>query len=92
MNFENQPCFDTPNKSGESVSLASDEGITTNILADRLKRLEQVEILEKTPYQHNPVRYDYYLTPKGQALAPLVMEMVKWGLQYIPGTGPQPHI
>lgn len=69
--------------------LAADEGITTNILADRLKRLEQYGILEKTPYQHNPVRYDYHLTNKGQALKPMIMEMVKWGLTYIPGTGPQ---
>ena len=69
--------------------LASDEGITTNILADRLKRLEQYGIIEKTPYQHNPVRHEYYLTDKGRDLKPMVMEMVNWGLKYIPGTGPQ---
>ena len=67
--------------------LAADEGITTNILADRLKRLEVHGIIEKTPYQYNPVRHDYYLTEKGRALKPLVMEMVSWGLKYIPGTG-----
>lgn len=69
--------------------LASDEGITTNILADRLKRLEAYGIIEKTPYQHNPVRHDYYLTEKGRDLRPMIMEMVNWGLNYIPGTGPQ---
>ena len=69
--------------------LASSEGITTNILADRLKKLEAYGLLEKTPYQHNPVRHEYYLTEKGQALRPMIMEMVNWGLTYIPGTGPQ---
>lgn len=69
--------------------LASDEGITTNILADRLKRLEAYGLIEKTPYQPNPVRYDYHLTEKGQALKPMIMEMVNWGLKYIPGTGPR---
>jgi len=69
--------------------LASDEGITTNILADRLKRLEQYGIIEKTPYQHNPVRHEYYLTEKGRDLRPMIMAMVNWGLKYIPGTGRQ---
>jgi DNA-binding HxlR family transcriptional regulator len=68
--------------------LAADEGITTNILADRLKRLEQYGLIEKTPYQHNPIRHDYHLTEKGRDLRPMVMEMVNWGLKHIPGTGP----
>ncbi len=69
--------------------LASDERITTNILADRLKRLEEYSLIEKTPYQHNPVRYEYTLTEKGRDLEPLVREMIRWGLSHIPGTGPQ---
>ncbi len=68
---------------------ASDEGIPTNILANRLKRLEQYGIIIKTPYQHNPVRYEYYLTDRGQDLRPMMMEMVYWGLKHIPGTGRQ---
>ncbi len=75
------------NKHRYNDFLASDEGITTNILADRLKRLEQYGIIDKTPYQHNPIRYDYHLTKKGHDLRPLIMEMVAWGLKYIPGTG-----
>ena len=69
--------------------LAADEGITTNILADRLKRLEQYGIIEKTPYQHNPVRNEYHLTGKGRDLEPIIMEMVNWGLKHVSGTGPQ---
>jgi DNA-binding HxlR family transcriptional regulator len=68
--------------------LAADEGITTNILADRLKRLEAYGLIHKTPYQHHPVRYEYHLTEKGQDLEPTVLEMVRWGLRHIPGTEP----
>src|SRR5579862_1405170 len=46
----------------------SPEGIPTNILADRLKRLEGAGIIAGTPYQERPVRYAYALTPKGRAL------------------------
>jgi DNA-binding HxlR family transcriptional regulator len=67
--------------------LASDEGIPTNILADRLKRLEAHDLLTKTAYQQRPVRHEYHLTDKGQALEPLIRELVRWGLAHIPGTG-----
>ena len=62
--------------------LASLEGIPTNILADRLKRLEGEGLVDKTAYQDKPVRYTYALTPKGKDLAPLMQEMVKWWRKY----------
>ena len=43
----------------------SPEGIPTNILAERLKRLLAAGIIEKLPYQERPVRYRYHLTGKG---------------------------
>lgn len=64
----------------------SPEGIPSNILAERLKRLESHGIIEKHPYQERPVRYAYQLTPKGQALGPILKDIVKWGLKFIPGT------
>ncbi|MEM7346004.1 MAG: helix-turn-helix domain-containing protein [Chloroflexota bacterium] len=66
---------------------AMKEGIPTNILADRLKRLVDYDILEKRPYQDRPVRYEYYLTDKGKELEPVVMAMATWGLNNVPGTG-----
>ena len=69
--------------------LASAEGITTNILADRLKRLEENGLVAKTPYQSNPLRYEYSLTDKGKDLAPMIQEMIRWGLKHIPGAGPR---
>ena len=64
----------------------SREGIPTNILADRLKRLESAGILTRTPYQERPVRYAYTLTPKGSALGEVLLAFVRWGKQHIPGT------
>jgi DNA-binding HxlR family transcriptional regulator len=64
----------------------SPEGIPTNILADRLKRLEGAGIVTSTPYQERPVRYAYTLTPKGSALGEVLLAFVRWGKQHIPGT------
>lgn len=64
----------------------SPERIPTNILADRLKRLEAVGIIVSTPYQQRPVRHAYALTPKGRDLGAVLMAFVRWGKQHIPGT------
>ncbi len=69
---------------GELVN--SPEHIPTNILADRLKRLEAAGIIGSTPYQQHPVRYAYTLTPKGSALGDVLLALVRWGKQHIPGT------
>jgi DNA-binding HxlR family transcriptional regulator len=64
----------------------SPERIPTNILADRLKRLESTGIISSTAYQQRPVRYSYTLTPKGSALGEVLLAFVRWGKQHIPGT------
>jgi DNA-binding HxlR family transcriptional regulator len=65
---------------------ASPEGIPTNILADRLKRLESAGIIVRTPYQERPVRHSYTLTRKGKDLGGVLLAFVRWGKQHIPGT------
>jgi DNA-binding HxlR family transcriptional regulator len=65
---------------------ASDEGIPTNILADRLKKMEAAGLIEAKPYQERPVRYTYSLTPKGQDLGLVLAEIARWGKKYIRGT------
>jgi len=62
------------------------EGIPTNILADRLKKLEQAGVISKTAYQEHPVRYTYELTEKGKGLGEVLLAIVKWGKRHIPGT------
>ena len=64
----------------------SPEGIPTNILASRLKRLQAEGILAREPYQQNPLRYRYKLTGKGRDLAPVLLAMVDWSNRHIDGT------
>ncbi len=64
----------------------SREHIPTNILADRLKRLEAAGIISRNEYQQRPTRYAYSLTPKGAALRGVLRAVVAWGTKHIPGT------
>jgi len=66
--------------------LESPEEIPTNILADRLRRLEQAGIITSTPYQQRPVRYAYALSEKGRDLGEMVLAYVRWGEKHIPGS------
>lgn len=58
------------------------EGITTNILADRLRKLSAEGIVKKTPYQTKPVRYEYSLTAKGLGLKPIMCAIVNWAHEH----------
>ena len=66
--------------------LESPEGIPTNILADRLKRLLEERIVEKHAYQSRPERFEYLLTEKGHELGAVVKAAVRWGERHIVGT------
>jgi len=70
----------------------SPEGIPTNILAERLKRLQAAGVIDKTEYQQRPVRYAYRLTEKGRDLQPVLLAMIDWGNKHIPGTVPREQI
>ena len=65
-----------------SEFLAGPERITTNILADRLRRLEEEGLIQREAYQEHPVRFDYTLTQKGRDLGPLMQEMIAWAQKY----------
>jgi DNA-binding HxlR family transcriptional regulator len=62
--------------------LGSPEGIPTNILSDRLRRLEEGGLVEKVPYQLRPPRYEYQITPKGVDLFPVLKAMAEWSLRH----------
>jgi DNA-binding HxlR family transcriptional regulator len=66
--------------------MTSPEHIPTNILAERLKRLERAGLIATTPYSEHPLRVDYHLTERGRALAPVVDAIAVWGLEQFPGT------
>lgn len=70
--------------------LASSEGIPTNILADRLKRLRRAGIIRTHRYSARPPRLEYLLTPKGEELRPMIRAMVDWGVKHAGGRMPPP--
>jgi DNA-binding HxlR family transcriptional regulator len=69
--------------------LASPEGIPTNILADRLKRLLEHGVIRSQKYNERPARFEYELTTKGEDLRPVMRAMVEWGVQHGGGRRPQ---
>jgi DNA-binding HxlR family transcriptional regulator len=65
---------------------ASAETIPTNTLADRLRRLEDAGIISRERYSDHPPRYNYRLTSRGRALAPVLDALASWGSTHLPGT------
>ena len=68
--------------------LESSEGIPTNILADRLKRLVAKGVLRAQRYSDHPPRVDYHLTAKGEDLRPVIRAIVEWGVRHAGGRVP----
>ena len=60
----------------------SGEGIATNILADRLRKLDSAGILTAEKEETDGRRINYRLTEKGIDLAPLLLELLIWGAQH----------
>lgn len=70
--------------------LTSPEGITTNILASRLKRMEEIGLISKSLYQDHPPRSEYVLTELGQSLHPVLQSICRWANAQIPDTWTPP--
>jgi DNA-binding HxlR family transcriptional regulator len=70
--------------------LDSPEHISTNILAERLKRLEERRLVERRRYQERPPRDEYFLTARGHDLLPVLRELITWGQTHIDGTARRP--
>ncbi|MEO8677879.1 MAG: helix-turn-helix domain-containing protein [Vicinamibacterales bacterium] len=68
--------------------LESSEGIPTNILAERLKRLAAKGIIRARRYSQHPPRVEYRLTAKGEDLRPVIRAMVEWGIRHAGGRTP----
>ena len=72
--------------------LASDEGISTNILADRLQRLERDGVIDKEADPENRQRPVYRLTQKGKDLLPVMLEITAWSGKYDSSTNTPPSL
>ena len=69
-----------------SEFLASPENISTNILSDRLARMENSGLVEAKAYSDRPKRFEYHLTEKGEGLLPALQELCRWGNRFLPDT------
>ena len=62
--------------------LRSGEGIATNVLADRLRKLEATGIITAEAEEMDRRRLNYRLTAKGIDLAPVLLELLIWGARH----------
>ncbi|MGW2288390.1 winged helix-turn-helix transcriptional regulator [Streptomyces phaeochromogenes] len=59
-------------------------GISSSMLTTRLKTLVEDGLLERRPYQTNPVRHEYVLTELGHSLRPVIVTLAAWGNSRLP--------
>jgi DNA-binding HxlR family transcriptional regulator/peroxiredoxin len=67
--------------------LVAELGLSRRVLADRLRHLVAHEVLEQRPYQEAPIRHDYVLTERGEALLPMLVTLQDWGDRWMLGNG-----
>ncbi|NEQ53909.1 MAG: helix-turn-helix transcriptional regulator [Leptolyngbya sp. SIO3F4] len=60
----------------------SKEGIATNILSDRLKKLEANGVIQSRVFPELKTKKEYTLTEKGKDLIPVLVEMILWSAKY----------
>lgn len=71
---------------------AAGEGIATNVLADRLERLETASIIARHADADDGRKAVYRLTAKGLDLAPVLIEMVIWAARNWETDAPPPVV
>ena len=64
--------------------------ISDRMLSERLRELEAEGIVERLVVPETPVRVEYRLTPKGEALEPVLKALGKWAEKYV--DAPQPAV
>lgn len=62
--------------------LGAGEGIASNVLTDRLAKLEAAGVIDKREHHADARRYEYRLTGKGIDLAPVIVEIVLWSARH----------
>jgi len=72
--------------------LQASTGVARNVLTNRLDRLVENGLVAKRPYQERPVRHEYELTDKGNALWRVMHELLLWGDRFAPAPEGRPTI
>ncbi|MDG3086473.1 helix-turn-helix domain-containing protein [Vibrio hannami] len=70
----------------------SDEKMATNILSNRLERLELDGLISKEPDKRDKRRKVYRLTQAGLDMMPIMLEMMIWSSTYEPVTNTHPEV
>ena len=68
-------------------ALATELGVSRKVLADRLRRLEDHDVLDRRQYSDRPARFEYHLTDKGWGLLPVLIALQDWGTRQVLGDG-----
>ena len=63
--------------------LNAEEGISSNILSDRLKRLEDEGLINSIPHPESGRRKLYYLLPKGKDLIHVLTHLARWADKHL---------
>ncbi|MGB3533003.1 MAG: helix-turn-helix domain-containing protein [Microcoleaceae cyanobacterium] len=59
-------------------------GITQKVLTQQLRELVADQIIHREVYAEVPPRVEYSLTPLGESLKPIILQMHQWGIQNQP--------
>ena len=65
--------------------IAANTGAPRDILTARLRRLEELGVIERRLYSDKPARYIYVLTEAGKDLRPVMMALKHWGDTHVMG-------
>ncbi|ACD54022.1 transcriptional regulator [Clostridium botulinum] len=57
-------------------------GVSHKVLTEKLKELEEDNLIQKIVYDENPPKVEYKLTPMGKDLSMAIKEIEKWSLKY----------
>ena len=60
------------------------KGISQKVLNEKLKELENDELIAKVVYPEVPPKVVYHLTSKGVALTKILKQMEDWSIEYYP--------
>ncbi len=71
--------------------IALHTGAPRDVLTARLRRLEEVGVVERRPYSTAPPRHEYHLTDSGWALSPVLSALRQWGDDHVT-EGPPPVV
>ncbi len=57
-------------------------GVTQKVLTQQLRQMERDGIVSRTVYPEVPPRVEYQLTPRGEALRPVIEAMSRWAVEH----------